>query len=90
MVDSIYLSPHLDDVALSCGGQIHQLTHRPGGQEVLIVTLMAGVPPPGPVSAFAREQHVAWGFAADEPDHQEIGRVVVEARRADRSSGADT
>ncbi|MEZ4728018.1 MAG: PIG-L family deacetylase [Caldilineaceae bacterium] len=42
--DAIYLSPHLDDVALSCGGQIFGATRT--GQRVLIVTITAGDPPP--------------------------------------------
>ncbi|MCP5190661.1 MAG: PIG-L family deacetylase, partial [Pseudomonadales bacterium] len=40
--DSIYLSPHLDDVPLSCGGQVYQETSA--GRRVLVVTLVAGRP----------------------------------------------
>jgi LmbE family N-acetylglucosaminyl deacetylase len=40
----IYLSPHLDDVALSCGGCVYQ--ERQAGLPVLVLTLMAGDPPP--------------------------------------------
>jgi LmbE family N-acetylglucosaminyl deacetylase len=39
----LFLSPHLDDVVLSCGGTIHQLKHR--GEQVVILTVMAGDPP---------------------------------------------
>ena len=44
--DAIYLSPHLDDVVLSCGGQIFQRTRA--GQSVLVLTTMAPetIPPP--------------------------------------------
>lgn len=70
--DAIYLSPHLDDAALSCGGQIHQQTSR--GDSVLVVTVMAGDPPAGPLSAFARSLHARWGLPADE---------VVAGRRAE-------
>lgn len=44
--DAIYLSPHLDDAALSCGGQIFQRTRA--GQVVLVLTTMApeDIPPP--------------------------------------------
>lgn len=38
--DSVYLSPHLDDAALSCGGRIHQQTRS--GQCVAVVTIFAG------------------------------------------------
>src|SRR5258708_36793294 len=39
----LFLSPHADDAALSCGGQIAQLTRK--GETVIIFTLMAGDPP---------------------------------------------
>ena len=35
--DAIYLSPHLDDAVLSCGGQIHRRTRN--GERVLILTV---------------------------------------------------
>jgi LmbE family N-acetylglucosaminyl deacetylase len=38
----VYLSPHLDDVALSCGGRIHQLTQA--GEPVVVVTVFAASP----------------------------------------------
>jgi LmbE family N-acetylglucosaminyl deacetylase len=60
--DAIYLSPHLDDAALSCGGQIYRLAKE--GRHVLIVTLMAGDPPPdGVLSDFARSLHGRWELA---------------------------
>jgi LmbE family N-acetylglucosaminyl deacetylase len=83
--DTIYLSPHLDDVALSCGGQIYRQTKA--GQRVLVATIMAGDPggapggesagPPGGVqlSAFADSLHRRWGLS----DLAE----VVQARRAE-------
>lgn len=55
----IYLSPHLDDVVLSCGGRIWQQTQA--GQRALVVTVFAGVPDPGVhLSSFARELHARW------------------------------
>lgn len=69
--DAIYLSPHLDDAALSCGGQIYDQTAA--GQSVLIVTIMAGDPPERPLSAFAQSLHARWELATD----------VVAARRAE-------
>jgi LmbE family N-acetylglucosaminyl deacetylase len=56
----IYLSPHYDDAALSCGGAIHQQTQT--GQAVLVVTICAAPPPTGdPLSPFAQELHASWG-----------------------------
>jgi LmbE family N-acetylglucosaminyl deacetylase len=57
MFDWIYLSPHLDDVALSCGGQIYAATER--GERVLIVTITAG-DPVAPVSEYAASLHTRW------------------------------
>ncbi len=56
--DFIYLSPHLDDVILSCGAQIFQ--HVRVGQSVMIVTVMAGDPPYHPLSDYARALHQRW------------------------------
>lgn len=61
--DSIYLSPHLDDVALSCGGQIFALTEA--GKKVLIVNVMAGDPGEGAMSDFARTLHERWQLERD-------------------------
>lgn len=62
--DAIYLSPHLDDVALSCGGQIFLQTQR--GQRVLVVTIAAGEPQTNIRSTFAEFLHHNWGFSASE------------------------
>ncbi|MFQ5399472.1 MAG: PIG-L deacetylase family protein [Anaerolineae bacterium] len=80
--DAIYLSPHLDDAALSCGGQIFSQTVA--GKSVLIVTIMAGDPPEDRVSEFAQSLHQRWQLLSD----------VVAQRRAEdaaacRVLGAD-
>jgi LmbE family N-acetylglucosaminyl deacetylase len=54
----IYLSPHLDDVALSCGGLVWEQIKA--GEKVSIWTICAGDPPEGPLSAFAEELHTRW------------------------------
>jgi LmbE family N-acetylglucosaminyl deacetylase len=60
----IYLSPHLDDAVLSCGGRIYQ--ERQAGLAVLVLTLMAGDPPPeAEDTAFAAELHARWELRAD-------------------------
>lgn len=61
--DYLYLSPHLDDVALSCGGQIYQQTVM--NKSVLIVTVMAGDPPVGHFSDYIQSLHDRWELATD-------------------------
>lgn len=58
-MDWIFLSPHLDDAVLSCGGWIHQRTQT--GDAVEIITICAGDPPPGDFSPLAEELHARWG-----------------------------
>jgi len=60
----IYLSPHLDDAALSAGGLIHDQTHS--GIPVEIWTFMSGYPPEGEPSQFAKQIHKQWGFGSAE------------------------
>lgn len=81
--DAIYLSPHLDDITLSCGGQVFQQTRA--GQRVLIVTVTAGDPPQSAVSSYAQSLHDRWALVTD----------AVAARRAEDQAanailGADT
>jgi LmbE family N-acetylglucosaminyl deacetylase len=60
----VYLSPHLDDAVLSCGGRIWQQTRV--GERVLVVTIFAAAPAPDvPLSPFAQELHARWGHLAD-------------------------
>lgn len=57
----LYLSPHLDDAALSCGGLI--AAQQLAGQPVLIVTFCTAAPPvSGPFSTLAQAFHAAWGL----------------------------
>lgn len=61
----VYLSPHLDDAALSCGGAIAR--QRDAGEGVLVVTICTAAPPPaGPFSALARSFHAAWDLSPAE------------------------
>jgi LmbE family N-acetylglucosaminyl deacetylase len=80
---TIYLSPHLDDATLSCGGQIFQQSRA--GQRVLVVTITAGDPPAAALSAYARSLQERWALESD----------AVAARRAEDYAanailGADT
>ena len=70
-VDWIYLAPHLDDVALSCGGLVWE--QAVAGERVIVVTICAGDPPPGQLSRFAESLHARWG----------IGQEAAAARRAE-------
>lgn len=69
--DHIYLSPHLDDAVLSCGGRLGKQTAL--GQRALVVTVCAGDTPAGPLSDFAQELHDRW----------ELPRSAVDARRVE-------
>ena len=55
----MFLSPHMDDVVLSCGGTIHCLNRLKVPIE--IVTVFAGGPT-GDLSPFAKWIHSAWGL----------------------------
>ena len=55
----VYISPHLDDAVLSCGGTIHRQTSA--GDEVLVITVFAGEFQGSEPSPFALEQHGYWG-----------------------------
>lgn len=79
MYHALYLSPHLDDAVLSCGGQIAQQTAA--GQRVLIVTLMAGDPPARPLSAFAQQLHQRWQLLD--------AATAVASRRAEDRAACD-
>jgi LmbE family N-acetylglucosaminyl deacetylase len=60
----IYLAPHLDDVAFSCGGRIWHQTRA--GERVAVVTVFAAAPEPtAPLSSYARELHTRWGKSAE-------------------------
>lgn len=60
----IYLSPHFDDAALSCGGLIWEQVKAGGTVEVW--TICAGEPPAQEFSVFAQELHTRWGLSAKE------------------------
>jgi LmbE family N-acetylglucosaminyl deacetylase len=60
----IFLSPHYDDVALSCGGLVWDLARQGGSVEIW--TVMGGLPPDEEYSDFARQNHHAWGMSGKE------------------------
>ena len=78
----IYLSPHFDDAVLSCGGLIfEQVQTLYGSISPEIWTILAGEPPLGPLSEFARQNHALWGFTNDE-------QVVAIRREEDVAAAA--
>ena len=58
-MEIIFLSPHLDDAALSCGALIWQQAQA--GHQVQVWTLCAG-DPPGLPSDFVQKLHQRWGL----------------------------
>jgi LmbE family N-acetylglucosaminyl deacetylase len=67
----IFLSPHFDDVALSCGGLVWDLARQ--GQKVEIWTLMSGYPPGKAYSEFAQQNHLRWGLSGEATVHTRQG-----------------
>ena len=75
----LFLSPHLDDAVLSCGGLIHQLARS--GQRVLIRTFLAADPPPNLTETpLIRALHHKW----------KAGASPYETRRREDIAAAQT
>lgn len=62
-MEYIFISPHLDDVSLSCGGIVHQLSKN--GNRVQIWTIFAGDPPSIDYPDFAISLHQRWELDQD-------------------------
>lgn len=56
----VFISPHLDDAALSCGGLISDLTAR--GTPCLNITITAGIPELSARSKLIDDVQRKWGF----------------------------
>ncbi len=74
----IYLSPHLDDIVLSCGGMVWEQVQR--GAQVDIWTIFSGDAPPGDLAPFAQELHERWG----------TGREASAVRRAEDAAACQS
>lgn len=74
---AVYLSPHLDDVVLSCGGQVAERVRA--GETVWVVTVFTADETAGTVSDFAAGLHRVWRLPAP---------VVEARRREDRAACA--
>lgn len=66
----IYLSPHLDDVALSCGGLVWEQAHA--GDQVSIWTICAGDPPSNESTPIIRKMHTLWKIEEEVIGHRRI------------------
>ena len=84
MSAAIFISPHLDDAVLSCGGGIARLTGL--DERVTVVTVFTGDQSPGePLSKLAVRSHASWA-AGDQPfaarraeDLEALGRLGATA-----------
>lgn len=78
----IYLSPHLDDAVLSCGGAI--VSHRRAGEQVLVVTLCTAAPSvEGPFSLLAQEFHREWALPPEQVVAARLREEAVAMERVD-------
>jgi LmbE family N-acetylglucosaminyl deacetylase len=66
----IYLSPHFDDVALSCGGLVWEQVQS--GELVSIWTICAGEPTSEILSPFAQELHTRWETSQDASQRRRV------------------
>ncbi len=73
-----FVSPHYDDIAMSCGGTARLLAD--GGRTPRVSVVFGSEPDPAtPLHEFAEELHRAWGF--------DIGTVIAR-RRAEEADAA--
>ena len=78
----IFISPHLDDVALSVGGIVNHLSNNKN--DVAIWTFFSGSPKDSNLSDFALSLHKRWNLSLDAP---KIRRL--EDRKACKILGSD-
>jgi LmbE family N-acetylglucosaminyl deacetylase len=89
---AIFLAPHYDDVALSCGGLVAQFSGAAGemgGSDVggpLVLTIFGGTPAADNLTAFARWQHERWGTEG----HDTVAVRLEEERAAAAALGCRT
>ena len=76
-VVGLFVSPHLDDAALSCGGVMAAID-RQGGRAVQMSVFTADEPVAGSLSPLAKELHRKWG----------LSKVVADRRQEDLRAAA--
>ena len=74
----VFLSPHYDDIALSCGGTAALLA-RSGRTPEIVVIFGSPPDPEQPLSGFAKWQHERWGVTATD---------AIAHRRAEEEAAA--
>ena len=72
----VFVAPHPDDVALSCGGLIHSL--RELGQTVTIITVFSGDGASGDLTSYQREA-LGFGSKAMWPATEAFNRAAIAA-----------
>lgn len=84
----LYLSPHLDDAILSCGGLIH--AQRRAGGRVGVLTLCGGLPGRSPRSALALHYQSAWSERGDGMELRLAENSAILSAWGVRDWGCDT
>ncbi len=79
----IFLAPHYDDVALSCGGTVAKLVEM--GRSATIVTIFGGTPS-GSLTKFASDMHQRWGVGPGDA----VAMRQEEERCAETTLGAES
>lgn len=78
----IYLSPHLDDAVLSCGGLIREQTLSKTIVEIW--TVCAGDAPEGELSSFAQQLHKEWETGTETPARRRLEDMAACQRLGSR------
>lgn len=74
----VFLSPHYDDIALSCGGTAALASNA--GERAEVALIFGNRPDPdAPLTDFAADMHEKWGMGAGE---------VIDRRRAEEATAA--
>ena len=82
---AIFLSPHLDDIPLSCGGIAARLS-RQGAHCIALAIFTAPATPDVPLSPFAHLLHSQWESAAGESDANNASRINEVRREEERQA----
>jgi LmbE family N-acetylglucosaminyl deacetylase len=81
--DHVYLSPHLDDAVLSCGGAIASYTAA--GARVLVITICTAIPTRDQLGPLAEEFHGDWNLKHEEAVTARLQEDILAMQRV----GAD-
>jgi LmbE family N-acetylglucosaminyl deacetylase len=74
----LFISPHYDDIALSCGGTAALVSEA--GKDAVVALLFGDHPDPEqPMTPFADQMHADWGMTADQ---------VIAGRRAEEAESS--